>query len=67
MSERERRAYREAVHRYKDIHNIPANKDVDKKILNDLAGSIKKGNKPSDAAKNADEPTNPKDNIRIWN
>ncbi len=56
LSDAERIAYREAVHIYKKTYGIPANADVPKEILDDLAELIKKGMKPVDAADSVDEP-----------
>ena len=56
LSALERQAYRDAVHRYKDIWGLGAADDVDKEILDAIAEKLKEGAKPIDAAESVDGP-----------
>jgi hypothetical protein len=56
LSEAERNAYREAVHRYKTAHGVGAAEDVARTTLDKIAEGIKKGLKPRDAADKAPAP-----------
>lgn len=56
LSEGERNAYREAVHRYKQGYGLGAADNVEKEILDKLAELVKKGFRPGDAADEAPAP-----------
>lgn len=59
LTQDERNAYREAVHRYKRGYNIPADVDVPREILDQIAEAIKDGLSSREAADQADPPPEP--------
>jgi len=56
LSDRERQAYRDAVHIYKDIWGLGAADNVPKEILDAIAEALKEGAKAIDAAESVDGP-----------
>ncbi|MBI5842739.1 MAG: RHS repeat-associated core domain-containing protein [Chloroflexi bacterium] len=56
LSDAERWAYREAIHRYKKIWGLGAEDDVPEEIIDELGKLIKKGVDPRDAAEGVDGP-----------
>ena len=56
LSEKERHAYRDAVHAYKRAWGLKPNEDVPKEILDDITDLIKEGLKPGDAVDAVDGP-----------
>ncbi len=54
--EKERAAYREALHRYKDAYNLGARDNVEKKVLDKMAELVKQGMKPNDIVDKLPQP-----------